>query len=958
MKRLMRMFWFFSSMTFCFYAPSLVLADCLNCRENLNYPTGEIFDPSGDQGTAEFDITYVELMQVSEETLQLKINVFGDPSNLMNHAADIPQYVTYFDINDDGTTDFRVRIGYDSSPTVRMRASVESDKEGTMELLPFLLRDHSVYIPVSITPYRDSYELGVGDTIKFTVEVKANGETKDAVGDGMLGPLQSGLTDPGFRIEAENEIFANSPHSMYLDYDSIPYNLSVSVSASEFLDCKNNVEYFSTFGDYSICSDNLTLIAEIVNGNQVKTNYDTMTSVDKADKAYISAYLPDCDLLVDDFILALSGKVLLKHGKAAYVVPTQRYAEDPPHWVQISDILVQYDAARISNLALDVEEDLVGKTPYDGVNRIFGYNYPITGALAGQPIWFNTCVLIHCDLDIPHWGTHYHEVGHPMTKHIFSNSANSRFAGFRNRGDVTNGNRYSEGMATLNGMYTIRKLIQNREQYNISQEIVNSLQVFEDQQINFHDSRDCEYDSGNSICNYNEVCDYGMGENWRYCEDCKCFTSLWAYENLPEFNSEYINIDPNILDGMFFHLAEYEPALNPCGWEIYPRFYRVFLLGFWDIDTQIVGEEEGEAETFFVAALSAAAITSGGSDLRSLFEGWGFNINADYNTIRMDLENKLNSIPPTLSSSPSSFSFSTYEGGPAPDCQTLYIRNKQAGGTLNWSASDDRSWLSLNPASGLSTCETDEVAVCVNPSGLSADTYSGTITISSNGGNTTIPVNLTISASAITVISPNGGEIWGMSEWHTIQWDPGYIADTVMIQYKPGFIWKPIVSNIANLGTYDWYINDNSADCSNTVKVRIIPNEGSSDESNGYFTIDCYPYLELIEPEVNGRTLTQNGVTFPRCGVIDTNWCSANTCGAIPNNGPFKFSWGDGKTSCSSFPCSHTYSSPGTYNIIVNVANTCGYVAQRSNRCDICHGHQEDGVSRFVAEKTIQVTIH
>ena len=93
---------------------------------------------------------------------------------------------------------------------------------------------------------------------------------------------------------------------------------------------------------------------------------------------------------------------------------------------------------------------------------------------------------------------------------------------------------------------------------------------------------------------------------------------------------------------------------------------------------------------------------------------------------------------------------------------------------------------------------------------------------------------------------------------------------------------------------------------------------------------DGYPLLELHTPTVNGMTVTQNGVTYPGCGNIDMSWCNANTCGPNPNNGPFKFIWGDGGTSCSYFPCSHTYSSSGTYNIRVQVTNTCGYRAERN----------------------------
>lgn len=104
---------------------------------------------------------------------------------------------------------------------------------------------------------------------------------------------------------------------------------------------------------------------------------------------------------------------------------------------------------------------------------------------------------------------------------------------------------------------------------------------------------------------------------------------------------------------------------------------------------------------------------------------------------------------PTIDYSPSSFSFSATQGGSNPSSQTLSIRNS-GGGTLNWSVSDDAAWLSLSPTSGTSTGETDSVVVSVSISGMSAGSYSATITISASEATNTpqsVPVSLTIVAS-------------------------------------------------------------------------------------------------------------------------------------------------------------------------------------------------------------------
>ncbi|MGB9834826.1 MAG: lectin like domain-containing protein, partial [bacterium] len=60
--------------------------------------------------------------------------------------------------------------------------------------------------------------------------------------------------------------------------------------------------------------------------------------------------------------------------------------------------------------------------------------------------------------------------------------------------------------------------------------------------------------------------------------------------------------------------------------------------------------------------------------------------------------------PPSLSFTPSSFTFTATQGGVNPPPQTLEVWNS-GGGTLNWAASKNSSWLSLSPTSGNSSGE-------------------------------------------------------------------------------------------------------------------------------------------------------------------------------------------------------------------------------------------------------------
>lgn len=92
-----------------------------------------------------------------------------------------------------------------------------------------------------------------------------------------------------------------------------------------------------------------------------------------------------------------------------------------------------------------------------------------------------------------------------------------------------------------------------------------------------------------------------------------------------------------------------------------------------------------------------------------------------------------------------SFSFGASSGGTNPADQILTTWNNGTG-TLNWSVSDNASWLGLSPQSGT---DYGSVTVSADITGLSEGTYSATITISATGATSVdIPVTLTITNSS------------------------------------------------------------------------------------------------------------------------------------------------------------------------------------------------------------------
>jgi PKD repeat protein/glucose/arabinose dehydrogenase len=108
--------------------------------------------------------------------------------------------------------------------------------------------------------------------------------------------------------------------------------------------------------------------------------------------------------------------------------------------------------------------------------------------------------------------------------------------------------------------------------------------------------------------------------------------------------------------------------------------------------------------------------------------------------------------PPNLSVSPTSLSFSGTVGAANPAARTVSVANT-GGGTLNFTASDDASWLTVTPGTGTAP---RDLSVAVNTAGLTAGTHTATVRVESpgvDGSPRLIPVTLTLAPAAPPVLS-------------------------------------------------------------------------------------------------------------------------------------------------------------------------------------------------------------
>ena len=120
----------------------------------------------------------------------------------------------------------------------------------------------------------------------------------------------------------------------------------------------------------------------------------------------------------------------------------------------------------------------------------------------------------------------------------------------------------------------------------------------------------------------------------------------------------------------------------------------------------------------------------------------------------VDVSLTVNPPAPVLAVAPASLAFTATAGGADPAAQTVNVTNS-GGGTLNWTASDNQTWLGVSPVSGTAP---GAVSVSVNSAGLAAGTYTGTVTVTATGASgspKTVAVSLTVNpATPVLAVAP------------------------------------------------------------------------------------------------------------------------------------------------------------------------------------------------------------
>ena len=129
---------------------------------------------------------------------------------------------------------------------------------------------------------------------------------------------------------------------------------------------------------------------------------------------------------------------------------------------------------------------------------------------------------------------------------------------------------------------------------------------------------------------------------------------------------------------------------------------------------------------------------------------------------------------------------------------------------------------------------------------------------------------------SITVLIPNGGEVWYYDEAYDIEWESNAITGNVDIKYSPdnGSSWTPVAMNTSDDGIESW--TPQASDASNgqgLIKITSVSFPAVFDTSDAPFTIEQEPSITVLEP--NG------GEVWAAISAHDILWDSTGTVGNV-----------------------------------------------------------------------------
>lgn len=190
----------------------------------------------------------------------------------------------------------------------------------------------------------------------------------------------------------------------------------------------------------------------------------------------------------------------------------------------------------------------------------------------------------------------------------------------------------------------------------------------------------------------------------------------------------------------------------------------------------------------------------------------------------------------------------------------------------------------------------------INDDGIILYTESLSVTVNINEITSITFDNFQIKNESLTVLSPNGGEVWTLNDdnGYSITWERTHPENTVNIKlYKNNSYYSTVASSTDNNGGGTWKPSNNDYVGGDDYKIRIesTNNSNISDISNGNFTL-VDPFFVLYDDFSNqtinwtvdsGNWFLQNG-KLRIDGPNDSSHHKIFKNTSSSFNGPIKFS--------------------------------------------------------------------
>ena len=197
-------------------------------------------------------------------------------------------------------------------------------------------------------------------------------------------------------------------------------------------------------------------------------------------------------------------------------------------------------------------------------------------------------------------------------------------------------------------------------------------------------------------------------------------------------------------------------------------------------DNTLVEDNKPDTPVFFVVVEGADTMRDGGTFSVQINAEYITYSGSDWYSYKSIATNTLTCRTPELSVAGVPLEF-----GETVTQRTFTITNTGTG-TLVWEVSEDTTWISsINPESGSTTTETDNVSVTVDRTGLEPGDYTDEITVTSNGGNKNISVSMDVPATDTDGdgILDYWEEKWGLNPYSKDTDDDG-LSDFEEVSYN------------------------------------------------------------------------------------------------------------------------------------------------------------------------------